>query len=117
MLMKNKLWLPGLLSFSMLVVTCKVVQQAPPDSAKNTAAADTVPAFVSNPSPVQLTPEQSLKAFRVPKGYHMELVASDPMIREPVAIAWDGNAKMYVAEMDTYMQDMQIKKISSSIEQ
>ncbi len=36
----------------------------------------------------------------------MELVASDPMIREPVAIAWDGNAKMYVAEMDTYMQDV-----------
>ena len=35
----------------------------------------------------------------------MELVASDPMIREPVAIAWDGNARMYVAEMDTYMQD------------
>lgn len=103
--MKNKLWLPGLLSFSMLVVTCKVVQQAPPNSAKNTASADTIPAFVSNPSPVQLTPEQSLKAFRVPKGYHMELVASDPMIREPVAIAWDGNAKMYVAEMDTYMQD------------
>lgn len=103
--MKNKLWLPGLLSFSMLVVTCKVVQQTPPGSATNTATADTVPAFIANPSPAQLTPEQSLKAFRVPKGYHMELVASDPMIREPVAIAWDGNARMYVAEMDTYMQD------------
>ncbi|HEY0109377.1 MAG TPA: c-type cytochrome, partial [Fibrella sp.] len=56
-------------------------------------------------NPVQLTPEQSLNAFRVPKGYHMELVASEPMVREPVAIAWDGNARMYVAEMDTYMQD------------
>ncbi|GAB4019448.1 hypothetical protein GCM10028773_22270 [Spirosoma koreense] len=67
---------------------------------------DTVPAFTDNPSPAQLTPEQSLRSFRVPKGYHMELVASDPMIKEPVAIAWDGNAKMYVAEMDTYMQDV-----------
>jgi hypothetical protein len=27
------------------------------------------------------------------------------MIKEPVAIAWDGNARMYVAEMVTYMQD------------
>ena len=35
----------------------------------------------------------------------MELVASEPMVREPVAIAWDGNARMFVAEMDTYMQD------------
>ncbi|AUD02243.1 DUF7133 domain-containing protein [Spirosoma pollinicola] len=103
--MKKKLLIPGLLSFSMLVVTCKVIQQAPSDTAKNTTLPDTIPAFVSNPSPVQLTPEQSLKAFRVPKGYHMELVASEPIVKEPVAIAWDGNAKMYVAEMDTYMQD------------
>ena len=94
------------MAFSMLVVTCKVAQQTPPNSATNSQSADTVPAFTANPSPAQLTPEQSLRSFRVPKGYHMELVASDPMIREPVAIAWDGNAKMYVAEMDTYMQDV-----------
>lgn len=43
--------------------------------------------------------------MHVPQGYHLELVASEPMIREPVAIAWDGNGKMYVAEMRTYMQD------------
>jgi glucose/arabinose dehydrogenase len=36
----------------------------------------------------------------------MELVASEPMIKEPVAIAWDGNARMYVAQMETYMQDV-----------
>ena len=52
-----------------------------------------------------LTPEQSLAAFHVPEGYHLELVASEPMITEPVAIAWDGNAKMYVAQMETYTQD------------
>src|SRR3546814_10176450 len=37
--------------------------------------------------------------------YHLELVASEPMISEPVAIAWDGNGRMYVAEMNTYMKD------------
>ncbi len=52
-----------------------------------------------------LTPAQSLAAFHVPEGYHLELVASEPMITEPVAIAWDGNAKMYVAQMETYTQD------------
>ena len=41
----------------------------------------------------------------LPKGYHMELVASEPMIQDPVAITWDGNGRMYVAEMLTYMQD------------
>ena len=56
-------------------------------------------------STMPLTPEQSLAAFHVPEGYHMELVASEPMITEPVVIAWDGNAKMYVAQMETYTQD------------
>jgi hypothetical protein len=52
-----------------------------------------------------LSPEQSLQKFVLPEGYYLELVASEPMITEPVAIAWDGNAKMYVAQMETYTQD------------
>jgi hypothetical protein len=32
-------------------------------------------------------------------------VAAEPMIHEPVAMAWDGNGRLYVAEMNTYMQD------------
>ncbi|HEU4901385.1 MAG TPA: cytochrome C, partial [Flavisolibacter sp.] len=61
--------------------------------------------FDSTPSVEYLSPEQSMKTFNLPPGYHLELVASEPMIKEPVAIAWDGNAKMYVAEMLTYMLD------------
>jgi hypothetical protein len=37
------------------------------------------------------------------------LVASEPMIVEPVAIAWDGNGRMYVAQMETYMQTVDAK--------
>ncbi|UHG92810.1 DUF7133 domain-containing protein [Spirosoma oryzicola] len=105
--MKSKLSTVGLIALSMLAVTCRVAQKTATTATESTAQqVDTVPAFTANPSPTQLTPEQSLRSFRVPKGYHMELVASDPMIKEPVAIAWDGNARMYVAEMDTYMQDV-----------
>ncbi len=53
-----------------------------------------------------LSPEESMKTFYLPEGYEVELVASEPMINEPVAIAWDGNGRMYVAEMNTYMQDV-----------
>ena len=53
-----------------------------------------------------LSPEESMKTFYLPEGYKIELVASEPMINEPVTIAWDGNGRMYVAEMDTYMQDV-----------
>ena len=63
------------------------------------------PAFNPHPSPAYLSPEESLKSIYLPEGYHMELVASEPMIQEPVAITWDGNGRMYVAEMLTYMKD------------
>ncbi len=53
-----------------------------------------------------LSPEESMKTFYLPEGYKVELVASEPMINEPVAIAWDGNGKMYVAQMETYMQNV-----------
>ena len=53
-----------------------------------------------------LSPEAALKSFVVADGYRMELVACEPMIEEPVALAWDGNGRMYVAEMRTYMQDI-----------
>ena len=53
-----------------------------------------------------LSPEDALKSFVVAEGYRMELVAFEPMIEEPVALAWDGNGRMYVAEMRTYMQDI-----------
>jgi glucose/arabinose dehydrogenase/mono/diheme cytochrome c family protein len=63
------------------------------------------PAFNPTPSPEYLSPEESMKTMWLPDGYHMELVASEPMIHQPVAIAWDGDGRMYVAEMITYMQD------------
>ena len=65
---------------------------------------DTPHTVSQNPSTRPLSPEESLKTFRLPKGYRLELVASEPMISEPVAIAWDGNGRMFVAQLETYMQ-------------
>jgi len=60
----------------------------------------------TNPSPAYLSPEESMARIYLQSGYRLELVASEPMVHEPVAIAWDGNGRMYVAEMNTYMQDV-----------
>ena len=51
------------------------------------------------------TPAEEAKGFRLPTGYRLELVASDPDIINPVAIEFDGNGRMYVAEMIGYMMD------------
>jgi len=64
------------------------------------------PEIVKDPPSKFLSPEESLKSFYLPEGYKVELVASEPMINEPVTIAWDGNGRMFVAEMNTYMQDV-----------
>src|SRR5271169_4141804 len=53
-----------------------------------------------------LTAAQEAKTFDIRDGYKLELVMSDPVIKEPVAIAFDGDGRMYVAEMRTYMQDV-----------
>ena len=52
------------------------------------------------------SPEESLKKIEVPEGYRLEIVATEPLINEPVIVTWDGNGNMYVAEMIRYMQDI-----------
>ena len=44
--------------------------------------------------------------MQVADGYTVIPVLSEPHIHEPSAIAWDGNGRMYVVEMRTYMQDI-----------
>lgn len=53
-----------------------------------------------------LSPAEEAKTFHLPPGYRMELVLSDPIIREPVVTVFDGDGKMFIAEMRTYMQDI-----------
>lgn len=58
-----------------------------------------------DPPMTPLSPEESMAKVQLPPGYRLELVASEPMVQEPVALAWDGNGRMYVVEMNTYMMD------------
>ncbi|MCE9518504.1 MAG: hypothetical protein K8R87_02900, partial [Verrucomicrobia bacterium] len=53
-----------------------------------------------------LSPQEELKTIQLPDGYKLELVLSEPDIKEPVLAVFDGNGRMYVAEMRTYMQDI-----------
>src|SRR5215212_261152 len=100
--MKKTFSIIGLLLLCVIIYNCS----EPKNSVQNQVG-NPYPTriFDSTPSVEYLSPEASLKTFNLPAGYHLEIVASEPMIKEPVAVAWDGNAKMYVAEMLTYMLD------------
>src|SRR5882724_1889225 len=70
-------------------------------------AADSInPPVVVSPAVVYLSPQEEAKLFFMQPGYHLELVLSDPIIKEPVLTVFDGNGRMYVAEMRSYMQDI-----------
>src|SRR3954452_8209132 len=45
------------------------------------------------------------KTFVLPTGCRLELVASDPDVISPALIEFDGNGRMYVVELISYMMD------------
>jgi len=60
---------------------------------------------VSDESPA-LSAEDELKTFYMPPGYRVELVASEPLIQEPVALDWDLQGRLWAVEMPGFMQDI-----------
>lgn len=53
-----------------------------------------------------LSPGEEANTFTVEDGFRIELVASEPMVHDPVALAFDGNGRIWVAEMLGYMADI-----------
>ncbi len=48
------------------------------------------------------TPQEALKTFETAPGFHMELVAAEPLVHSPVAGAFDEDGNLYVCEMRDY---------------
>ncbi|NBV86319.1 MAG: dehydrogenase [Verrucomicrobia bacterium] len=64
-----------------------------------------VPEHLIPPAPV-LAPEDELKTFQLAPGYRAELVASDPLIGDPVAMTFGPDGRIWVVEMRGYMPDL-----------
>ena len=124
--MKSK-WSVGLSAFILLVVGVvpRGEQQPPPAQPPAAGAAAPPPAqagrggrgggieaeiaagadFSPRPPVVRLDPAAQQKLFLLPPGYKIEPVLTDPLIEDPVGVTFDGNGRMYVLEMRSYMQD------------
>ena len=61
---------------------------------------------VSSESPV-LSPADALKTFFMPPGYHLELVASEPLVQDPTVMDWDLAGRLWVVEMTGFVRDLQ----------
>ena len=51
-----------------------------------------------------LKPAEALKAITVPKGFRVQLAAAEPMVQQPIDMAWDTRGRLWVAECYTYAE-------------
>jgi mono/diheme cytochrome c family protein len=88
----------------------------PPDGARGRAASAGVnqggrgapepePDFSPKPPILPVSPADEQKRFFLMPGYRMTPVLTEPDIVEPMQIAFDGNGRMFVLELLSYMQD------------
>ncbi len=61
---------------------------------------------VGDDSPA-LSPEDALKTFYMAPGYHLELVASEPLVQDPIVMDWDPQGRLWVVEMPGFVPDLQ----------
>ncbi|HEY6170060.1 MAG TPA: PVC-type heme-binding CxxCH protein, partial [Verrucomicrobiae bacterium] len=54
------------------------------------------------PAPAPKSPEESLSCLKVRDGFKVELVASEPLIRDPIGFEWDARGRLWVVEMGDY---------------
>ena len=51
-----------------------------------------------------LKPTEALKAITVPKGFRVQLAAAEPMVQQPIDMAWDERGRLWIAECYTYAE-------------
>jgi mono/diheme cytochrome c family protein/glucose/arabinose dehydrogenase len=50
-----------------------------------------------------LPPNEAIKSFKLPPGFRIEIVASEPMVETPIAMQWDADGRIWVVEMRGFM--------------
>lgn len=58
--------------------------------------------LLANVQPEAKRPDAALKSISVRPGLRVELVAAEPLVEDPVAIAWGADGKLWVVEMRDY---------------
>ena len=56
-------------------------------------------------------PEQAAGKMTVPEGFHVDLVAGEPMVRQPVAIEFDDRGRLWVMQYLQYPNPAGLKRV------
>ena len=89
------------MTFTRIITSIAVAAiSAAADDDKNAAPFPPMPPVKAH------TPAEVIASIQLPPGYRLETILSEPDIKEPVIAAFDGNGRMFVAEMRSYMQEI-----------
>ena len=92
----------------VLLAGCRTAPPSIPSATATVRPADSSRATPggSAVTPVYSPAEEGAR-FSTADGYRLELVAAEPLVQDPVAIDFDADGRMYVAEMRGYMPNLQ----------
>ena len=69
------------------------------------SAADFPALYNSEPgNPTPMSPQDALKALKLPAGFKATLFAAEPEVQNPIGMSWDARGRMWVAENYTYAE-------------
>ena len=113
---------PAIAALVCLIAGCGGRQsaQAPEPTRPSAVATNTTPpapppdpfagADLSPKAPIiPGSPSEEARKFILPPGYRMTPILSEPAIQQPASIAFDGDGRMFVLELRSYMLDADAK--------
>ncbi|WP_425615336.1 PVC-type heme-binding CxxCH protein [Anatilimnocola sp. NA78] len=112
--------LPFVLAFCCVTLPALLVAQQTKPASKpeaNPASKPAVPDSVDKdysaelPRLDPLSPSEALGSFEIVPGFRLEQVAAEPLVCDPVALAFDENSRLFVVEMRGYSEN-QSEKLS-----
>lgn len=59
-----------------------------------------------------LSPEQSVQRMKLPEGFKAQVIASEPLVRQPVAIEFDDRGRLWVIQYLQYPNPAGLKRIA-----
>jgi putative membrane-bound dehydrogenase-like protein len=59
-------------------------------------------------APKPLSPEETAASYRLPPGFRLEVIASEPLIASPSGVCWDERGRMFVSELHGYNLEGQL---------
>lgn len=54
-----------------------------------------------------MSPEEELATFQIEEGFKIQLVASEPMVQDPIVLTFDEDGRLWVVEMRGFMTDIE----------